>query len=138
MGHVLMDWASLEMSALAEFVVPVYGSNWESVREAARGMYAINRGEAIPTSNPEYQAAFRPVAAIRSVAGECLNTPEKWGEYQVALAMCSLRAITWETMSVGGRRLLLYTAALAFHELQTRSSRTAFDTDTDLGGTPLS
>ncbi len=136
-GHVLMDWASLEMSALAEFVVPVYGSNWESVREAARGLYAINRGETIASSNPDHDAAFRPIKAIRSIAGECLNTPDKWGEYQVALAMCSLRAITWDTMSVGGRRLLLYTAALAFHELQSRPSRTGFDTDTDMGGTPL-
>lgn len=133
-GHSLFDWACLEVSVLAELVMPVFGANWQTVRLAAQGIAALNRGELPSYERPEHSDAHFPISAIRDIARKGLATADKWSEYFVALGLCSLRAMTWETMAVGGRRLMLYVAALALHELSARTTRTSgdrtyFDTD---------
>jgi len=133
-GHSLFDWACLEISVYADLVMPAFGANWESIRTAASGIAAINQGKVPTFSQVEHSDAMFPIYAIRDIVHEGLATPDKWSEYFVALALCSLRAVTWETMAVGGRRLMLYVAALALHELSARQTRTGgdrtyFDTD---------
>ncbi|MDX2159838.1 MAG: Clp protease N-terminal domain-containing protein [bacterium] len=132
MGHVLFDWATLEVSILAEFIIPAFGANWDGIRAAARAVQSFNRGE-IPHLPTQSQAeAFAPILSIRQIVAESLQMPDKWTEYFVALTLCAIRAITWETMTVGGRRLMLYIAALALHELSRRprvEEQTPYDTD---------
>jgi hypothetical protein len=43
-------------------------------------------------------------------------------EYQIALGMCALRAITFPGMSLGGRRLMFLLAGLTLMELNQRVS----------------
>ncbi|MFN8527137.1 MAG: Clp protease N-terminal domain-containing protein [Anaerolineae bacterium] len=132
MGHSLFDWACLEVSTLAEWVIPAFGANWEGIRAAAQVIRSMNRGESLEAPTEEKLDAFRPVLAIREIAQDSLRVPGKWAEYFVALTLCALRALTWETMSVGGRRLMLYVAALAVYELINRpvgEDQTPFETD---------
>jgi hypothetical protein len=58
------------------------------------------------------------LVSVREIVADCLAAPDQWGEYNVALALCALRAVTWETLSPPARRLMLLVSALALHELK--------------------
>jgi hypothetical protein len=115
-GHTLFDWASLELGLLSEIVMPVAGDDWKAARTAAHLIADMNVGAGLGVS--PLSEALRPVSAVREIVRECLSAPDYWQEYYVALAMASLRAYTWETMAVPGRRLMFLIAALMMDELK--------------------
>jgi hypothetical protein len=128
-GHTLFDWATLEVSLLSDLIVPVTGDGWDAARTALRYVAAINAREILPEGDPAVTEAFTAVLALREIVEECLATEKNWAEYFIALALCSLRAIMWETMPIGSRRLMFLVAGLAMHELRNRF-RTSVGTDT--------
>ena len=119
-GHTVFDWASLEISLLSEFIMPLAGENWSDTRSVLPYVAALNARKPLPDNNPELAKAFAAVKAVRDVANRCLAAPDGWAEYYIALVLCALRAITWETMKVGSRRLIFLVAALTIHELYER------------------
>jgi len=121
-GHTLADWAALEVSLLAEVVTPAAGQTWESARKVIATMIALNgRGAPPEDGDDRIVDAMITVAAVRTVAQECLLIKTAWLEYYVALAFCSLRALSWDSMSVGARRLMFLVAALSIYELRRRA-----------------
>jgi uncharacterized protein associated with vWA-MoxR-VMAP ternary system/ClpA/ClpB-like protein len=118
-GHTVFDWATLELSLLSEVVMPVAGESWSAAREVLPYIPTSARGT-LTRINPALARAMNPVIAVRNIVGECLEAPNGWSEYYVALALCALRAVTWDTMPIGGRRLMFLVAALAIKELHQR------------------
>lgn len=121
-GHTLFDWASLEVSLLTDVVMPKIGDDWYSVRLVLRSISALPR--TVPGNVPALNAAMQHLVAVREIARECLARDTSWSEYFVALAMCALRAYTWDTLSLGSRRLMFCLAALGIHELRSRGTLT--------------
>jgi hypothetical protein len=115
-GHTLVDWASLEVSILSEIVMKLAGSDWGTVYHVLDYLAALNAQSAFPRMNPEVTLAFTPLIAIRGIVEESLAVKGAWQEYYIPLALSALRAISWENKSLGGRRLLFLTAALAIQE----------------------
>ncbi|MBE2268671.1 MAG: phosphotransferase [Anaerolinea sp.] len=120
-GHTLFDWASLELSLLNDIVMGTAGESWVSARRVLKLIAGLNAGNKFETT--PLGAAMQPIYALREIVRECLATPDQWDEYYIALAMTSLRAFTWDTMSVGGRRLMFLLAALTIDTLRHRLSR---------------
>lgn len=126
-GHTLFDWASLEISLLSDIVMKAAGESWGNARDVLKLIAALNAGAGLGMS--AISAAMQPVSAIRDIVRDCLAVPDQWDEYYIALAMASMRAFTWETMPVGGRRLMVLLAALMIDTLRHRLSRAgSFDT----------
>jgi hypothetical protein len=128
-GHTLFDWASLEVSLLGDAVMPAEGDSWEGARKIITHIAALDSAKAFNFNKINGSTAFASVAAIRNIVRECLTNPDNWHEYYVALALCSLRAITWPLMSLGGRRLMFLLSGLAIYELN-RKSHGSIQTDT--------
>lgn len=139
-GHTLFDWATLEISLLSDVLLPYFGESWDDVRRALGLLVQLNGGQPIIAPSPEIEQAIEAIRYVRQVAEKCLFIPEKWAEYYVALAMCCLRALTWDTMPFAARRLLYLVAALAIHELKYRhhpdSDGTPSPDDTDYNTRP--
>ena len=126
-GHTLFDWASLEISLLNDIVMKAAGDSWQGARDVLRLIAALNAGNA-PGVSPT-SVTMQPISAIREIVRECLAVPDQWDEYYIALAMASMRAFTWDTMSIGGRRLTYLLAALTMNLLQHKlSGAGSFDT----------
>jgi hypothetical protein len=119
-GHTVFDWASLEVSLLTEVVMPVIGDDWWSVRLVLRYIGSLLRE--IPDTVPALNAVMQHVLAVREIAKDCLARDGSWSEYYVALTMAALRAYTWETLTLGSRRLMFCLAALSIHELRQRGT----------------
>ncbi|MCU0513154.1 MAG: phosphotransferase [Anaerolineae bacterium] len=115
-GHTLFDWATLEISLLADYVLPVFGDDWNAARRVIEALVALNRSETRINATPDTGDALRAIVALREIVDECLAVFGNRAEYYMALAFCSLRAVTWETLSLPGRRLMFLVAALATHE----------------------
>jgi ATP-dependent Clp protease ATP-binding subunit ClpC len=115
-GHTLFDWATLEVSLLAETVMAAAGESWDAARTALDYLIALEAGIMLQ-ADPKIAEAIAPIAAIREIVRECLTDPNNWIEYYIALALCALRAISWNTMALGGRRLMLLVAGLAIQKL---------------------
>lgn len=124
-GHTLFDWASLEVSLLTDVVMPVIGDDWYSVRLVLRYIAALQKE--LPMSVPALNEVMQHVMAVREIARECFARDTSWSEYYVALAMCALRAYTWDTLSLGSRRLMFLVAALGIYELRSRGTLTLDD-----------
>ncbi|MBI1259983.1 MAG: phosphotransferase [Chloroflexi bacterium] len=124
-GHTLFDWASLEVSLLTDVVMPVIGDDWWSVRLVLRYIASLQKD--LPDTVPALNEVMQHVLAVREIARECLAREGSWSEYYVALAMCALRAYTWETVSLGARRLMFCLAGLGIHELRSRGTLTMDD-----------
>ncbi len=121
-GHTLADWATLEVSLLAEVVTPAAGQEWKDARRVIATMIALNGRGAPPDDSDELIInGMITVAAVRTMAEECMLVKSAWLEYFVALAFCSLRALTWPTMSPGARRLMFLVSALSIYELKRRA-----------------
>jgi hypothetical protein len=88
---------------------------------------ALNAGMPFEDADPHVAAAMSAVVALREIVQECLTTEDDWSEYFIALCLCALRAITFDTMSLGGRRLMFLLSALSLHELYQRM-RASLDT----------
>lgn len=119
-GHTVFDWASLEVSLLTEVVMPVIGDDWWSVRLVLRYIGALHKD--LPDTVPALNDVMQHVLAVREIAKDCLAREGSWSEYYIALAMCSMRAYTWDTLSLGARRLMFSLAALSIHELRQRGT----------------
>ncbi|MBZ0291213.1 MAG: phosphotransferase [Anaerolineae bacterium] len=112
-GHTAFDWAMLEISLLSERIMPLVSGDWDAVYEVLLYVEALNKRTEFPTFNHELEVAFVPLRTLRAIAQRCLNDEHNWMEYHVALVFCALRALTWETMNLGARRLMLLLAALS-------------------------
>lgn len=119
-GHTIFDWATLETSLLSDLVMPAAGQSWDDARKVVRHLYEMNRNHERLDADSPITKALAPIIAIRDIVRKCLSVPDHWAEYYVAMTLCSLRAISWETMPVESRRLLYLVAALSLHELRTR------------------
>ena len=119
-GHALFDWATLEISLLGDAVMPAAGESWEAAYAIADHIATLNAQLPVEESDPQVSSAISAVAALREIVHECLMTEDDWSEYFIALALCALRAVTFDTMSIGGRRLMFLLSALSIHELRQK------------------
>jgi hypothetical protein len=118
-GHTLFDWITLEVSLLSDIVMTTTGNSWADVRTVLQYIVALNDNAPLPQSDQKLSDAFSAIVAVREIARECLADPDDWAEYFVGLALCSLRAVTWENMSIGARRLMFLHSALAMTRSQS-------------------
>ena len=114
-GHVLFDWAVLEVSLLVDVVARFAPSGWEGAWQTVAALQALNRSGEVPFGDvsEEVGAALSMIQAVREVARECLYTGGLWGEYYIALILLALRTLRWQTVSQDGRRLAFLAAGLA-------------------------
>lgn len=115
-GHTLFDWATFEVSLLGDAVMLGLDDTWETARHVLRHLLALH-GKLAPPVDDDILPAIGVVSAVREIVGECLAVPNRWEEYYIALALCAIRAFTWTTMSLGGRRLMFLLAGLMALEL---------------------
>ncbi|MDL1900423.1 hypothetical protein FBR02_06600 [Anaerolineae bacterium CFX9] len=128
-GHTLFDWATLEVSVLSEIVSGAVGSDWDAVRYTLRALSAVHHLEALDDLPVSILNVLEPVIAIQRVVHQCLATPGQREEFDAALAFCALRAVTWDTLSIGARRLAFGVVALCLSELH-ESQRSGSGGDT--------
>jgi len=120
-GHTVFDWANLEVSLLSDVVMQTTASDWDSVRHVVHQLIEINKTGKLEKSEEMTEAlynALQVIVQIRKIAARCLAKENAWSEYYIALALCALRAVTWETMHLAGRRLLFMVSALAIHTFE--------------------
>lgn len=129
-GHTLFDWATLEISLLNELVVPLVGSTWDDIYTILEYVAALNAQTPLPHDSPEITLACAPLIAVREIVQESLAHTNNWQEYYIALALSALRAMCWETLHIGGRRLMLLVAALAINELREPSEGSSSEDQT--------
>jgi hypothetical protein len=98
--------------------MPAAGESGEAAAEVMRHIRQINATGKITQGDPAVAAALMPIITLRKIVYDCLADKKDWSEYYVALALCALRAIVWETMSMPSRRLMFLVSALAFSELE--------------------
>jgi Ternary complex associated domain 9/Clp amino terminal domain, pathogenicity island component len=129
-GHTLFDWATLEVSLLNDILAHTQGETWDDARVIVMHLAALNAN--ITTSANTEDAlltALYPIIALREIVADCLTSIEDWAEYFTALALCALRAITWDTMDAGGKRLMFLVSALACFEMRQKyRSKSSLDT----------
>lgn len=136
-GHTLFDWATLEMSLLSEGLTNEAGQDWDSLRSVIKIIMALNDASPVSAMSDQMFATIASVTAIREIVRDCLAAEDNWIEYHIALAFCGLRAISWETMSLGGRRLAFLVSAMAIMQLNRQypnllASETASPDRTDV------
>ena len=108
------------MSLLGDAVMTAAGESWQAARAMLEHLAAINTGSPAEDSDPNVTSAMSAVASLREIVQECLMTEGDWSEYFIALSLCALRAITFDTMFIGGRRLMFLLSALTLQELRLR------------------
>jgi hypothetical protein len=123
-GHTVFDWATLEISLLAEMLMPLVGEGWHNVRELMSYMVAMNASERRLNAPADVADGLEVIRALRKIVQRCLATSQQWQEYFLSLALVSLRAMLWETMSLDNRRLMYLLSALAMHEYHERQKQT--------------
>jgi len=120
-GHTIFDWATLEISLLADYILPrVNADSWDKIWQVARYIQAVNLENELPQQDTTLTKSFVVIQDIRNIVRECLIHKENWSEYYVALALASLRAMTWDTMHEAGRRLMYLASGLAIQAMQDR------------------
>jgi hypothetical protein len=119
-GHTFLDWATLEVSLLSDTIMSKNGESWEDVRRVLQQVIHLNGCPPMMDTDKTADSSLAAIVKIREIAKECLISEDQWSEYFVALAFCSLRAVTWKTIPLAGRRLMFLVSALAIHELRGR------------------
>lgn len=119
-GHTVFDWATLETGFLSDYLMTDIGPDWDDARLAVQLLHKLNGGDRFSGETPGAEQTLAVIGSIREIASRCLASPNKWSEYFVALVFCGLRTLSWETVSVAGRRLMFLVAGLAIQELRTR------------------
>lgn len=115
-GHTLFDWATLEISILSEYIIPnLQEPTWKSIWQLANYIHAINSNTALPTTEPLIDKTIPVIQEIRKIVQQCLFRKDNWSEYYLAMALVSLRAITWKTMNLHSRRMMYLNSGLAIH-----------------------
>ena len=113
-GHVLFDWALLEVSILSSVISPHMSVGWSGVWEVVRLLHMINMDESIVHLRTPVADALESIKAIREIVQQNLARAHLWSEYYLALVLVSLRGLSWQsTTSTDVRRLLFLNAALA-------------------------
>lgn len=124
-GHTLFDWACLEVSLINDLLVPIVGDTWSAARQVMRAVASLPDKPLPADTHVMLVEALRPLMSLYDIVRANLATPGNWSEYYIALALCSLRAVTWETMSMGGRRLMFLLSAYALSELRSKTRATS-------------
>lgn len=120
-GHTVFDWATLEISLLADYILPrINPDSWDKIWEVAQYIHAINFDKDLPQKDPTLTKAFVVIQEIRKIVSECLARPGNWSEYYIPLALTCLRAMTWDTMHTSGRQLMYLASGLAMLAMQDR------------------
>jgi hypothetical protein len=132
-GHTLADWAALEVSLWADVVMPLAGQEWRDAYRVLEQVAGLNSGASAPSDDDMLDNALVPLRALREIVAGCLHTPDVWFEYYVALTFSALRALSWETRSLGSRRLMFLLAALTLYETKRRAQTGSSDTPSDGG-----
>ncbi len=136
-GHALFDWAVLETSLLIDLVAPRLDGSWDAAWQVVQAINTLNRTGDLPTNLPTDLIAFlRLVRVVRGLV-ENLLAMELWGEYYKALAMTSLRVLSWQTRPLSARRLTFLTAALYTDAIQRSESDPASSTRTSQAKTAM-
>jgi len=115
-GHTLFDWATLEVSLLAELIEPIIGDGWDNILDSFPYLVAVNQTSRTQMAPPELSDALLPILHLRQIVKMLLADSTSWNEYYVALALVAMRAVSWETMRVDQRRLMFLVAMIAFYE----------------------
>jgi Ser/Thr protein kinase RdoA (MazF antagonist) len=124
-GHTLFDWATLEISLLSEIVMPAAGATWADAALVLDYIIAFNAQAALPDLDAQITEAISPLTAVRDIVQDLLAVEGNWAEYYIALALCALRAVTWDTMPQGARRLMFLVSALSMDDLRRRPPQTS-------------
>ncbi len=120
-GHTLFDWATLEISLLNDLISPtIAGESWDKARTITRHLLHLQEVNDKTTDNLYLADTLAAIRSIREIVRECLYHEEHWGEYFISLLFYALRAMRWESLSLGNRRLMFWVAALAAHELRAQ------------------
>ena len=115
-GHTIFDWTTLEVSMIAERIVPLIGPEWADISELIGYFITFNQPEQANSAPAEIAEALQIIRAMRNIAEQCLARADHWEEYFVSLALASLRSITWDTMTLPARRFMFLYSALSIHE----------------------
>ena len=135
-GHTLFDWAVLEISLLADMLVPLLNESWDDCWGAIRLIDGLNRRGEIPPDAPRAIAdALAPIQEVRGIVYELLADQASWTEYFIALALCAIRVPSWRNRPLGARRLMFLVSALSIDFTHSPDAptggRTQIDTVTD-------
>lgn len=117
-GHTVFDWATLEIGLLSDGVMAAAGESWDDARTIIKHLMAINAGKPSPDPDSPIANALGFMPQLRDIVQRCLLEPDMWGEYYIALALCALRTMGWDTMPIASRRLMFMVAALSIHQLK--------------------
>ncbi len=130
-GHVLFDWALLEVSLLVYVVAHFAPPGWEGAWQVLAALHTLNQSGELSSEHlpDEARRALAMLQAVRDVVRECLYLEELWSEYYIALVLLALRTLRWRTISQDGRRLAFLTAGLALRAVQEAGE----DSQTTLG-----
>ncbi|MBN8593801.1 MAG: Clp protease N-terminal domain-containing protein [Anaerolineae bacterium] len=121
-GHTLFDWATLEVSLLGDVIMPQVGNTWQNARQVLVYLAAMTAQMPVTGMKTDVFIGMSAISSLREIVNECLTDPGDLMEYQIALGMCALRAITFPGMSLGGRRLMFLLSGLMLMELNQRAS----------------
>ncbi len=128
-GHTLFDWATFEISLLGDAIMPQLGDDWHTVRQVFQMLSSTDQLGKPHQTDSRFQQPYEVLRTLRAIVGECLALPVDWSEYYIALSLCGLRAITFNTMGLGGRRLAFLLAGMAAESILS-SDHMASSTDT--------
>lgn len=158
-GYTLFDWAVMEVSLMLDCALSFVGPDWEGIWEALRMLDAIYHGDSPNPNDPSQSPlahALSAVAEVRRIVTEIINAENPfrirdtgmlqmtrqtmWAGYYVTLALCALRAATWRTRPLQGRRWMFMVSAMAMEAVQRRatgvSGQTQGSTDPRLASDP--
>ncbi|MCA9914063.1 MAG: hypothetical protein KC496_11965, partial [Anaerolineae bacterium] len=127
-GHAIFDWANLEISILSELLVPLYPDDWDGARILLNHFTAINhQPERALSAPPDLVEAWQAIRELRRLSQATLVNKDDWTEFYISLALSSLRAMTWNSMSIAGRRVMYLVSALTMYELKNSSAASTSD-----------
>jgi len=119
-GHVLCDWAMLEVSILIDHLAPLIDDGWAAAWEALTLLHQVNLGQ-VPTNDSPASRALSSIYAIRKIANELMFDAEHCAhEYYIPLALVALRVINWRKERGIKTRRLAYLAAALYTEMAER------------------
>lgn len=119
-GHSIFDWANLEVSIMSELVIPKIGDTWRDVRQLVQYLAVVDQPDLADRIPEDINDALKALRALRQIVAQNLASDDKWEEYSLALAFTALRAMTWETMSLGSRRVMYLVSAIAMYHFSHR------------------
>ncbi len=132
-GHTLFDWACMEISLLNDLAMKTVGQSWADARRVLTRRAAFDGGFET-TPDPILDDALSPIEALREIVVITLADPNDWVEYWTALTFCALRAVHWESMPIGSRRLMFLLAAYCCARLAPQPGQTGDSSLTADGG----